>query len=62
VDWLWDRGGWSADGFAQALDLMRTGKVDRRKIMSHEFPLDQAKEANETSLDAGEAIKVLIKP
>jgi len=53
---------WTLDEFAQALDLMRTGKVDRKQLISHEFPLDQAREAYETQLNAEEAIKVLIKP
>jgi len=54
--------GWTLDEFAQALDLMRSGKVDRKQLISHEFPLDQAREAYETQLNAEEAIKVLIKP
>ena len=49
-------------GFAQAIDFLRTGKVDTRPIISHEFPLDKAKEAFETQLKTEEAIKVLIKP
>lgn len=53
---------WSLDEFAQALDLMRTGKVNRKPLVTHEFPLDKAKEAYETQLKVEEAIKVLIKP
>ncbi len=53
---------WSLDEFAQALDLMRTGKVDRKPLVTHEFPLDRAKDAYETQLKVEEAIKVLIKP
>jgi 2-desacetyl-2-hydroxyethyl bacteriochlorophyllide A dehydrogenase len=53
---------WTLPEFAQALDLMRTGKVDRKRLVSHEFPLDQAGEAYETQLNVEEAIKVLIKP
>ncbi|KPJ54106.1 MAG: hypothetical protein AMJ37_00865 [Dehalococcoidia bacterium DG_18] len=54
--------GYSLDEFAQALELMRSGKVDRKPLISHEFPLDRAKEAYETQLKTEEAIKVLIKP
>jgi 2-desacetyl-2-hydroxyethyl bacteriochlorophyllide A dehydrogenase len=53
---------WSLAEFAQALDLMRSGKVVRKHLVTHEFPLDRAKEAYETQLKAEEAIKVLIKP
>ena len=53
---------WSLDEFARALELMRSGKVDRKQLVTHEFPLDRAKEAYETQLRAEEAIKVVIKP
>jgi threonine dehydrogenase-like Zn-dependent dehydrogenase len=36
--------------------------VDRKPLISHQFPLDAAKEAYETQVRAEEAIKVLIKP
>lgn len=54
--------GYSMDEFAQALELMRSGKVDRKPLITHEFPLKRAKEAYETQLKAEKAIKVLIKP
>jgi 2-desacetyl-2-hydroxyethyl bacteriochlorophyllide A dehydrogenase len=53
---------WSPEEFAQSLDLIGSGKIDRRPLISHEFPLEQASEAYETQLRAEEAIKVLIKP
>jgi (R,R)-butanediol dehydrogenase / meso-butanediol dehydrogenase / diacetyl reductase len=53
--------GWTGDEFGQALELMR-GKVDRKKLVTHEFSLDQAAKAYETQLNALESIKVLIKP
>ena len=53
---------WSLKEFAEALELMRAGKVNRKQLITHEFPLDRAKEAYETQLRAEEAIKVLIKP
>ena len=54
--------GWQFDEFLQSLELIRSGKVDRKPLITHEFPLDKAKEAYETQLKADEAIKVLIKP
>jgi len=53
---------WSLDEFVQSLELIRSGKVDRKPLITHEFPLEKAKEAYETQLRAEEAIKVLIKP
>jgi len=46
----------------QALELIQSKKIDRTKIISHEFPIDQAKEAFETQCNANESVKVLIKP
>lgn len=53
---------WSLDEFGEALKLMQSGKVARKQLITHEFPLDRAGEAYETQLKAEEAIKVLIKP
>ena len=44
------------------IELMRTKKVDRGRIISHEFPLDQAKEAFETQAGVANSVKVLINP
>jgi len=49
-------------GFAPAIDLLKTGKVSTMPLITHEFSLDQAKEAFETQLRTDESIKVLIKP
>ena len=46
----------------QALELIRLKKIDRLKIISHEFPLDRAKEGFETQCKVNESVKVLIKP
>jgi len=48
--------------WAMALDLVRLGQVRTRDLITHEFSLDNAKEAFETQLNSDEAIKVLIKP
>jgi threonine dehydrogenase-like Zn-dependent dehydrogenase len=53
---------WSFDEFRQALELIGSGKVDRKPLITHTFPLDQASEAYETQLKAEEAVKVLILP
>ena len=54
--------GWTLEEFAQALELIRSGKVDRKPLITHQFPLDRVKEAFETQLKYEEAIKVVINP
>ncbi len=46
----------------QALELISTKMVNRSKIISHELPLDRAKEGFETQCKVDESVKVLIKP
>ena len=53
---------WTPDEFLAALELIRSGKVDRKKVISHQFPLDRAAEAYETQLKAEDAVKVMIVP
>jgi len=53
---------WSPQEFIAALELMKTGKVDRKPLITHTFPLAKAKQAYETQLNAREAIKVVITP
>ena len=53
---------WSFDEFRQALELLGSGKVDRKPLITHRFPVDQASEAYETQLRAEEAVKVVILP
>jgi len=50
------------EDFSGAIDLLQTGKVDTKPLISHEFPLDQAKEAFDIALEADNAIKVILKP
>lgn len=54
-------GGWPEDTM-KAIDLMRTKKIDREGLISHEFSLDQAAEAFETSCTVENSIKVMINP
>ena len=53
---------WTPEELTQAMELMRSGKIDRKPLITHEFPLERATEAYETQLKAEEAIKVLLKP
>ena len=45
-----------------ALELVQTGQVKTRDLITQEFPLEAAKEAFEMQAKSDEAIKVLIKP
>lgn len=54
--------GFSPEEIAQALELIRTGKVDRKPIISHEFPLDRAKEAFDMQCEVEKSVKVIVKP
>ncbi len=53
---------WSQEEFGRSLELIGSGKVQRRALITHEFALDEAPAAYETQVRASEAIKVLIKP
>jgi 2-desacetyl-2-hydroxyethyl bacteriochlorophyllide A dehydrogenase len=54
--------GCAGQRWPMALDLVRLGQVKTRDLITHEFTLNNAKEAFETQLNSDEAIKVLIKP
>ncbi len=45
-----------------AIELLKSGKVDTRPYITHQFPLSNIKEAYDTQLENREAIKVLVKP
>jgi threonine dehydrogenase-like Zn-dependent dehydrogenase len=53
--------GYGAGELDEALALMATGRVDRRKLISHRFPLERVGEAFEVQ-GGGQAIKVLLLP
>jgi 2-desacetyl-2-hydroxyethyl bacteriochlorophyllide A dehydrogenase len=54
--------GCAGQRWAMALDLVRLGQVKTRDLVTHEFTLNNAKDAFETQLNSDESIKVLIKP
>jgi len=48
--------------FPRAIALLQSGKVKTKELITHRFPLEEAKTAFDTQLNADEAVKVLIKP
>lgn len=46
----------------KSLNLLQTRKINRKEIISHEFPLDNAKEGFEVACDVNQSLKVLLKP
>ncbi|MHA1885972.1 MAG: zinc-binding dehydrogenase, partial [Promethearchaeota archaeon] len=54
--------GFTPETVIKSLDLLRNKKVDESQIITHQFPLDQAREAFETQCNVDESVKVLIKP
>ncbi len=49
-----------AGHFPGAIEFLQIGQAKVRPLITHRFPLDHAKEAFETQLNAPEAIKVLV--
>ena len=48
--------------FPGAIDLLQSGKVNTKPLVTHSFPLDQAQEAFQAQIKDRQAIKVMIKP
>ena len=48
--------------FPTSLELLASGKVKAKPLITHEFPLDKVKEAFEAQVTDPDVIKVLIKP
>lgn len=49
---------WSREEFDQALELISSGTIDRKRLVTHRFSLEDA----ETQLQAEKAIKVMFTP
>lgn len=52
--------GYLPQELTQALELMASGKLDRRRLISHRFPIEQVGEAFDVQ-GSGQAIKVLVE-
>ncbi|NJN84568.1 MAG: zinc-binding dehydrogenase [Caldilineaceae bacterium] len=53
---------WTGDDFRQAIALVAEGNVDRKRLISHTFALDDAAEAFAVQDQPAAAVKVLLRP
>ncbi len=53
---------WTMPEFVEAFELIKTGAINRKPLVSHVYSLDQSSEAYEMQLAANEAIKVVLSP
>ncbi len=53
---------WTMEEFIESSQLIASGKIDRKPLVSHTFGLEQASDAYETQLKAEEAVKVVFTP
>jgi len=53
---------WSPEELVEASRLISSGTIDRKPLITHTFPLEEASTAYETQLQAEEAIKVVLTP
>jgi threonine dehydrogenase-like Zn-dependent dehydrogenase len=53
---------WLPQEFVDALELIGSGAIDRKPLISHEFALEDAAEAYATQDSAATAIKVMLVP
>ncbi len=53
---------WLPEEFTTALQLITSGEIDRKPLISHEFSLEEATEAYATQDSADTAIKVMLVP
>lgn len=53
---------WTEDEFRQSMDLVGSGRIGRKPLISHRFSLEEASQAYETQLRVEEAMKVMIVP
>lgn len=49
------------DEMIECIEFIRSKKIDRNVLITHTFPLDQAKEAYDTQDKAGKSVKVVFK-
>jgi threonine dehydrogenase-like Zn-dependent dehydrogenase len=46
----------------RAFELIKSGKITDKHVVTHRFPLDKINEAFETAANSSESVKVMIEP
>jgi threonine dehydrogenase-like Zn-dependent dehydrogenase len=54
--------GMEPEDISDGLDFMDSGKIDRKSVVTHSYPIDQVKSAFEIQSNYAESMKVLILP
>ncbi|MEM2983479.1 MAG: zinc-binding dehydrogenase [Candidatus Bathyarchaeia archaeon] len=54
--------GWNGDDFRKAIDLLKTGRIRRRDLISHKYPLEEIDKAFEIQSRPDLSIRVIIIP
>lgn len=54
-------GGYSPEDVADVLEIMKSGKWDIHKMITHEYSLENLSEAIERAADVGNALNVIIR-
>jgi len=53
---------WTKDDYNRAIELVASGKIDRKPLVSHTYPLSAAPEAFAMQAQPTASVKVLLKP
>ena len=54
-------GGYMPEDVIEVMDIMKSGKWDIEKLITHEFPLDNIEQAIQTAGNTNTALNVIIK-
>ncbi len=53
---------WTIDELVESHGIISSGRIDRKPLITHRFPLEKGKEAYDTQAKADESVKVMIMP
>jgi len=59
---LYGSWGWQGDDFRKAIQMVQMGLVQRKGLISHEYPLEEVVQAFEIQDRPDLSIKVILKP
>ena len=53
---------WTGEDYRRAIELVQSGRIDRKPLISHAYALDEAPHAFATQAQPDASVKVLLKP